>query len=251
MPVEVEFDPKKASTRFIEVRTNNHLTQGELAEKLGVAEQTVKNYEKAGSPNVRDAQNNARQNAIAGMKIETLFKMAKLFNVSADYLLGISHIPCTNPDMQSAIQYTGLSKEAIEMIKYLQESHDLTRSSFLKTETLNWLLSNPRFTLNLINYLVDYRMNAQIYIAANNTYKKEIAELEKLTNGDVIKEVQVKSSGEFVFTVEYMDVMDRENNKDLSLLRVNRQFASLLDELIDKLCDKTSNLDRHPEEEIL
>lgn len=117
MPSKVEFDPKEASRRFIEVRTNNHLTQGGLAEKLGVAEQSVKNYEKAGSINIRDSQNNDRQNAIAGMKIETLFKMARLFNVSADYLLCLSDDPRLN---HSAVDELGLSTYSISWLERLK-----------------------------------------------------------------------------------------------------------------------------------
>lgn len=151
MPTKVEFDPKEASRRFIEVRTNNHLTQGGLAERLGVAEQTVKNYEKAGSINIRDSQNNDRQNAIAGMKIETLFKMAKLFNVSADYLLCLSDDPRL---AHSAVDELGLSEKAISWLERLKFQGECD-SNYKKN--INSIFEDTLFQkafFNMVNYIL-------------------------------------------------------------------------------------------------
>lgn len=151
MPTKVEFDPKEASRRFIEVRTNNHLTQGGLAERLGVAEQTVKNYEKAGSINIRDSQNNDRQNAIAGMKIETLFKMAKLFNVSADYLLCLSDDHRIN---HSAVDELGLSAKTISWLEWLKYQSECD-SNYKKN--INSIFEDDLFQrafFNMVNYIL-------------------------------------------------------------------------------------------------
>lgn len=151
MPAKVVFDPKEASRRFIEVRTNNHLTQGGLAEKLGVAEQTVKNYEKAGSINIRDSQNNDRQNAIAGMKIETLFKMARMFNVSADYLLCLSDDPRL---AHSAVDELGLSEKTISWLEWLKYQGECD-SNYKKN--INSIFEDDLFQrafFNMVNYIL-------------------------------------------------------------------------------------------------
>lgn len=151
MPITVDFDPKEASRRFIEVRTSHRLTQDGLAEKLGVAEQTIKNYEKAGSINIRESQNNDRRNAIAGMKIETLFKMAKLLNVSADYLLCLSDDPRLN---HSSVDELGLSKNAVVWLEWLKYQGECDPNY---KKNINSLFEDRLFQkafFNMVNYIV-------------------------------------------------------------------------------------------------
>lgn len=133
------FDVYKASQRFIEIRTNAGKTQEQLAEDLGVNSQTIKNYEKAGSPNAQSTSSNSRVNAIAGMKIETLYKLAKLFNVSADYLLCLTDDPERLP---AATDDLGLSAAAIKKIQCLKmcSSDDSQYMAFLSQ-----LFENPAF----------------------------------------------------------------------------------------------------------
>lgn len=64
---------------FKEQRELAQLSQEELANILGVSQQTISKYE-----------NGSRE---AGY--DMLSKMAKLFNVSIDYLLGLTSFPCT------------------------------------------------------------------------------------------------------------------------------------------------------------
>lgn len=63
--------------RFKQERELKNLSQNELADILGVSQQSISKYE-----------NGSRE---AGYDI--LIKMSELFNVSIDYLLGISNIP--------------------------------------------------------------------------------------------------------------------------------------------------------------
>ena len=108
-----DFDCREVSRRFIETRTQNKLNQEDLAEILGVSLQSVKNYEKAGSNNVCDSASTNRINAVAGMKLETLFKMANCFNTSADYLIGLSNTRIADTTVQQIVNLTGLTEENI------------------------------------------------------------------------------------------------------------------------------------------
>lgn len=58
--------------RIKEERINHKLSQGDLGEKVGVAKQTVGKYEQA----------------IAKPNLETLTRLADIFDCSTDYLLG-------------------------------------------------------------------------------------------------------------------------------------------------------------------
>ena len=63
--------------RICELRTASGWSQVDLAKKLGVAKQTVSNWE---NENIQPS-------------IEMLVRLARLFNVATDYLLGLDNIP--------------------------------------------------------------------------------------------------------------------------------------------------------------
>ena len=63
--------------RICELRTALGWSQVELAKRLGVAKQTVSNWE---NENIQPS-------------IEMLVRLAKLFNVATDYLLGLENTP--------------------------------------------------------------------------------------------------------------------------------------------------------------
>lgn len=63
--------------RICEMRTSFGWSQVELAKRLNVAKQTVSNWE---NDNIQPS-------------IEMLVRLAKLFNVSTDYLLGMDEVP--------------------------------------------------------------------------------------------------------------------------------------------------------------
>ena len=62
----------KFAQRLKELRLDNSLTQAELANALSVDQRTVSNWEKG----IREPD------------FESLMKIARYFNVSADYLIG-------------------------------------------------------------------------------------------------------------------------------------------------------------------
>lgn len=63
--------------RILEMRLRLGWSQVELAKKLDVAKQTVSNWENG---NIQPS-------------IEMLLRLARLFGVTTDYLLGLDHIP--------------------------------------------------------------------------------------------------------------------------------------------------------------
>ena len=81
--------------RICELRSALHWSQVDLAKRLGVAKQTVSNWE---NDNIQPS-------------IEMLVRLSKLFNVSTDYLLGLDDTLRINVD--------GLSNEAVAHISLL------------------------------------------------------------------------------------------------------------------------------------
>lgn len=89
--------------RISELRTESGWSQVKLAEKIGVTKQTVSNWE---NENIQPS-------------IEMLVRLANLFNVTTDYMLGLEKVP--------RLSVEGLSDHIIAHLSLLIED--------LKSET--------------------------------------------------------------------------------------------------------------------
>ena len=81
--------------RICELRTTIGWSQVDMAKKLGVAKQTVSNWE---NENIQPS-------------IEMLVRISKLFGVSTDYVLGLEQIP--------RLSIEGLPDEVVAHLKLL------------------------------------------------------------------------------------------------------------------------------------
>ena len=77
-----------------------------LAEHLSISQQAVSLYT---SGNTQPT-------------VENLVKIARFFNVSTDYLLGLSNIASTDITTQSMSRYTGLEEQSIEVLRLYGET---------------------------------------------------------------------------------------------------------------------------------
>lgn len=95
------------NTKFVErlkiARESQNMTQAEAAEKLNISLATYRKYEQ-----------------INGNRTDTahyIATLANLFNVSADYLIGICDTP--HPEYNEVIKTTGLNDKSIEQLQAL------------------------------------------------------------------------------------------------------------------------------------
>lgn len=84
--------------RLIKLREEMKKTKKEVADALGMPYNTYSNYES----NLREPNS------------AVLIKIADFYNVSTDYLLGLSNIKSVDTDVQTACKVTGLSENTIE-----------------------------------------------------------------------------------------------------------------------------------------
>jgi DNA-binding XRE family transcriptional regulator len=80
-------------------------TQETLAKALNITRQAVGNYKSGQS----------------SPDFNTLVKIAKYFNVSTDWLLGISEVQSQNTDLKAVCEYTMLSEAAIEKLLAIKD----------------------------------------------------------------------------------------------------------------------------------
>lgn len=83
--------------RLMEIRKERGETQQELADSIGITQQSLCRYEQG----ERTAN------------IDFIRKVAKHYNVTADYFLGLSVAKSYNADLQAICNYTGLSEKSI------------------------------------------------------------------------------------------------------------------------------------------
>lgn len=84
--------------------------------------------------------------------ISGLVKIAEYFNVSTDYLLGLTDLKSPKEDFKTIHKVTGLLDEGIKNLYSMNRKHDGS------IYVLNLLLDNPKFTsllLEIMQYLLD------------------------------------------------------------------------------------------------
>lgn len=97
---------KQFSERLVLLREKNNLSQQELADNIGITRQSLSLYEKAERT----------------INIELLAKIADIFNVTTDYLMGRSETASMNEDIQAACKVTGFSEATL---LFLKETEDI------------------------------------------------------------------------------------------------------------------------------
>lgn len=111
-----------------ELREKKGISQAILARDLGVSKSTIGLYETGDT--LPDAK--------------TLHDLAVYFEVSADYLLGLSNIKTNKAHPRVACELTGLSEDAFKVVWAISQQEKNSGNSRLK-DAMNEFLSNKKF----------------------------------------------------------------------------------------------------------
>ena len=91
------------------------ITQADVAAAIGKSRQVVSQYCHGDSEPAYD----------------TLVKIAAFFGVTVDYLLGVTETKSTRPDLQAAVQLSGISEENMVFLENCTQEQSLDGSPFL------------------------------------------------------------------------------------------------------------------------
>lgn len=112
-------DKNITTVRLKQLIENSGKTRKEIAEQLKCDTSTItKHY-----------------NGDRDITTDFLIKYANLFDVSADYLLGLSDTATTDKDIQFICKYTGLSEKAIEVLHFYKDYEIICPTINLLLET--------------------------------------------------------------------------------------------------------------------
>lgn len=140
-------------TRLRELMKQQGTTQKELAKVVEMRPQTVSLYVTGQS--VPD--------------INTLKRISIFFNVSADYLLGLSDVATPATDLKGVCDYTGLSEKSVDNIRRINYQ-DLD-------DGLNLVLEGSHF-IEVVRYAADLLRRCK-YIAEGNARFQEMEDKAK------------------------------------------------------------------------
>lgn len=140
-------------TRLRELMTAREVTMTALANALGISRQAVSQY----------------QDGSTQPNMQKLIEIANYFNVSTDYLLGLTDTQSTNADARAAVEYTKLPERAVNLI----HSDSIFGRTFRELIGLLTELDNSAF---LAAELLDFVDKA----------KMAIFEFKRLVNGDAL-----------------------------------------------------------------
>lgn len=110
-----------------------------LAKHLGVSVQAINQYKQG----------------TAFPKVENLIKIADYYNISLDYLIGITDTKNRNTTMQAVCEYTGLSEDSIAFLNRMKLSFIPRMIDFIIDDTRIQDVS-PDTLLKLLHFFLDY-----------------------------------------------------------------------------------------------
>lgn len=107
-------DIKKFGEKIKKLRKKTGKSQKQIANEItseyhiGITQQSLGRYE----------------NGERKPDIEILESLARYYNVSSDYLLGINPNPSIDPDVTNACNITGLNEDTVKHLNYISNSND-------------------------------------------------------------------------------------------------------------------------------
>lgn len=198
---------KPFAKRLRRLLQERKVTQEELAGSVGVKRQSVASWKDGKT--VPDAEN--------------LLGISRHFNVSCDYLLGVSEAPTPDLDLQSIHKKTGLSEESI---KVLVDCYERDNANSI-TLTVNALLEN-RFALGAISRYLYYNLDKEAHDSNAIIYKDKYRYIKKTLNpsGTILGGADIKPPIDFSHNT---GGIDSDTYKQVLLLKVQHQLGKLLE----------------------
>lgn len=155
-------------------------------------------------------------NGISDCSISNLTKIAKYYNVSTDYLLGLAQEPTADKDLNAVCEYTGLTEKAILTLVALKEKSD----SRAYIDLLSCIISNENFVY-LLGLLEGYIVPSKESVSAKFSMSRADINYKDLclfaTNNamrDILDDVSGEFTQKYKTTDERLDILFEKKKKE-------------------------------------
>lgn len=183
------------ATRLTLLRKDMGLTQAELAKKTGISRSVLASYEATGKTPT----------------LERMILLAKFFNVSLDYLVGISDSKNFRNSLET--DELGLSEKSIELLKNSKVTGSFNYNllkCIIYIDLINSFFENDLFTeflQNCSSYIIEKSYGWEKYAEFfnDNIANTDFCDLDKIINVDYYKD---SIDTKFVETVSKQRVFD-------------------------------------------
>lgn len=206
------FDVKECGERLKKER--GRMNQEICAEKLRISRAALSYYE-TGNRN---------------MDIEILHRFCELFNISADYILGLSDSPSKDVNMQIATKTTKLSEDAIENILSLDDVSAYIQGEKCESIELIDMFLKSSFLKVFTMQLCQYKLLANKFVS-------------KFIENPLLSESTESSNNEHFELNSYMaELQTIKDQVDLSKYKLSQTFDHIIREVYAPLYEKSSNI---------
>lgn len=159
------------------------------------------------------------ENGSRDLKREYIIALASHFNVSTDYLLGLSDVQSVNEDIKIACKVTGLSEKAIEHLSDMQYCDFNMPSSYTRVKIIEQIVLSGHFR-KLLNTLCTACLFAGAENLTNTTEygvssDGRTVNFNKLSKGDLLELYTQKASKEFNMIIDKItkEAVNNGNNR--------------------------------------
>lgn len=217
-PLEENKPTKESSIaeRIRWLRTSRGMEQEELASKINVTRKTI---------NVYEGEKNKK-----GIPTDIIKEIAKVFDVTTDYLLGMTDLKSTSSDYKSIHKVTGLTDDAISVL----EEYNTIYDGQVLIPVLNFLIAQEELPLDEIQY--EYKSSMADSTKWDEKKKEQWQNTVKEHYEKELKKWKDKNYIPIISMIEY-----------LFNLKVKDQKIYMVDETIRKLFDDKKIEELFPE----
>lgn len=204
---------KTIGERLKECRKAKKENQEDLAKLLNVQRQIISYYETgARTPNIED-----------------LAILAKHFDTTVDYLIGLSDVKSTNIEVKSICDYTGLSEEAINRLH--ENFADRTFPEYLKKEFIEEVRCTEKEVAGILSELID--SDDENSLLQSVFYLQSILELDR----DMAKKYEEKTKCKNITKEEIKsflkEITDKHRFQRLDYYEAVDSFKYAVDEYLE------------------
>ncbi|MGN1161067.1 MAG: helix-turn-helix domain-containing protein [Candidatus Fimenecus sp.] len=206
------FSRKEMGQKIGNLRKQSGMSQTELGNKLGYQQSDISRIEKGNKD----------------LTFAALADIAQLFNVSADYLLGLSGAKTNDKDLQIVCDYTGFSEEIVIRLKELKD--------FLVNDL------NDDFYYDYLNSVIvpltgKIFADVEVYDTALTQFFEFVeSSIINFKNKDAFINMSVAESTHkrIEFGLKLSQIKEKYENLEFKKFKLQTSFGAAIDTILDK-----------------